>query len=275
MFKDIPSYVEEEKSNLAVKISRLPEPPRLTIIQIGSNSSSNSYIRGKIKDCDEVGIRYEHIRFDELVSYKTVGAKIFQSCLKSSGVILQLPVPRHIQYHYDYILDSIIPEKDVDGFKDNSPFNPCTPKGVIDYLDYCEYDLSGKDVLVIGRSEIVGKPLARMLLDRDATVTIAHSHSHNLEDHIANSDMVFTAIDKIEYFTADYFEDFYGDGIIDIGLGKNSEGKLRGNLAESATMMRHFFGGGSPENHIISGIGGIGLLTRLSLLKNVYDAAKG
>lgn len=276
IFKDVKSYVEEQKALVSRKMAFLKKKPQLAVIQLGNDPASNSYIRGKQRDCEEVGIKFVHLHCDfEKYTTGEIKRLVDKTCRDkaNTGVMVQLPIPSYLDL--DEIKSAIWLSKDVDSMRIESRFNPCTPRGIIDYLDYCEYDLAGKEALVIGRSDIVGKPLARMLLDRDATVTIVHSHSFNLKEHIANSDMIFTAINKIEYFTADYFENFYGDGIIDIGLGRNSEGKLKGNLADDAKAMTQCFGGGSPNYHIISGTGGVGLLTRLALLKNIYDAAKG
>ena len=151
-----------------------------------------------------------------------------------------------------------------------SEHTACTPLGVMNFLKDTGYKFEGKNALVIGRSDIVGKPLAQLLTNANSTVTIAHSKTpiEDLKHYIANSDIVFTAIDKIEHYGMDYSEYFrHVPVVIDIGLGRNEQGKLKGNL--STELVEHLKEHG---NFVISGIGGVGLLTRLQLLENTVNA---
>ena len=184
---------------------------------------------------------------------------------------MQLPLPDHIDVKN---IQRCIPlDKDVDGFRVDSPFEPCTPLGVINYLKHNDYQFAGKDALVIGRSDIVGKPLARMLTDLDCTVTLAHSKTSKPYRHCGSADIIFTCIDKIEYFDA--HNDFPSVNIIDIGLGRNAEGKLVGNLNHLSVLKElEYRQRWKHPSFIISGPGGVGLLTRLTLLENVYKAAQ-
>lgn len=259
-------YVKEQKDILKKKIDELDKKPGLTVIQIGDNPSSNSYIRGKKKDCEEVGIVFNLIKLEESIEEVFLTSLILDLNIDPNvhGIILQLPVPKHIEVNR--IQNLISAYKDVDGFHYASKFNPCTPQGVINYLKYLDYNFDGKNACVIGRSDIVGRPLAKMLLDLNCTTTVCHSKTINLEDILCYQDLVFTCIDKIEHFDNCFYD---GQDIIDIGLGLGKDGKLHGNI--SANYVEEFKKN-NPDNILISGIGGTGLLTRLELLNNTYKA---
>lgn len=263
-------YAEIKKAELKEKIAELGFTPKLVVIQVGDNPASNSYIAGKKKDCEEVGIKMEHFVYPEDISQDELAEETLFICSfpSTTGVIVQLPLPSHV--NVKSIQHHIYKHKDVDGFRNDSPFDPCTPLGIINYLKYNNYEFEGKNALVIGRSDIVGKPLARMLTDLDCTVTLAHSKSC-LTDALKHKDIAFTCIDKLEYFDA-YGEFDDNTDIIDIGLGRNADGKLVGNLnaytVELANNSMSRFG-----SFVISGPGGVGLLTRVALLENMYKAA--
>lgn len=242
----------------------------LVVIQVGAGSTSNSYIRGKKKDCERIGINLVHVRIaryleDWQITSGIINAiNIYSSRPDTVGIIVQLPIPKGCDL--EAIRNAIPDRLDVDGFKATSPFDPCTPKGIIDFLDYCGYSLEGKNAMVVGRSDIVGKPLARMLLDKNATVTVAHSKTEDLDYLIRRSDIVFLAIDKIQYFDSIMFEVnscLFCPDVIDITLGRGSDGKLHGSLTDSAIdyIRRN-------KHAVISGTGGVGLLTRLALMQN-------
>lgn len=265
----IKEYVTEQKTQLRALVSE-KQPVRLYIIQVGDNAASNSYIKGKLSDCAEVGIEAELVRLTESTTTEDLVSMVYNVSRSSyySGVIVQLPLPKHIDVKK--VQAAISPIRDVDGFHKDSDFVPCTPMGVINYLTDIGLQLEGFNAVVIGRSDIVGKPLAKLLTDLNCTVTLAHSktHSEALKRYIHSADIVFTAIDKIEYFDISFAEAFEGvSTVIDIGLGKNADGKLKGNLStELVNQLK------SQGSHVISGIGGVGLLTRLQLLKNTVEA---
>lgn len=265
----IKEYVTEQKTQLKELVSK-KQPVRLYIIQVGDNPSSNSYIKGKLLDCAEVGIEAELVRLTESTTTEDLVSMVYNVSRSSyySGVIVQLPLPEHIDVKKVQAAISVI--RDVDGFNKDSRFTPCTPLGVVNYLKDNGLRLEGFSAVVIGRSDIVGKPLAKLLTDLNCTVTLAHSKTpvSALKRHIHNADIVFTAIDKIEYFDMSFAEAFEGvSTVIDIGLGKNADGKLKGNL--NSELVKHLKYRGS---HVISGVGGVGLLTRLQLLKNTVEA---
>lgn len=264
-------YAEVMKRQLYQDIRILDRKPKLVVIQIGDNPSSNSYIKGKQKDCEEVGIlfelkKYESITNDELRNV-IVNLNLDDTV---DGIILQLPVPVDINIKEIQML--IDPYKDVDGFNKLSDFKPCTPKGIIDYLNYNNFEFDGRNAVVIGRSDTVGKPLAEMLLDKNCNVTVCHSHTSvsNINDHVMNADIVFTCIDKIEYFNYKNLYDLeFVPYIIDIGLGLGEDNKLHGNIHHDYI---EYLKENDKRKFIISGTGGVGLLTRLALLENTYEA---
>ena len=262
-------YAALKKEELKMKIDEhIIIHPCLAVIQIGDDPASNSYIKGKQRDCEEVGILFNHYRFSSDISHDEL--REFISDLNEdpiyNGVILQLPVPSHIDVKD--IQRLIDPAKDVDGFNPDSSFQPCTPLGVINYLKFNGYHFRGKNACVIGRSDIVGKPLAKMLLDLDCTVTVCHSKS-DLRSVLPCQDIIFTCINQIEFFDETYFAPY--QDVIDIGLGKGTDGKLHGNLTEAAYLQQKEYTG-TNNSVVISGTGGVGLLTRLELLNNTYKA---
>ena len=268
MNKDVKNYVALKKEELKKRIGE--NDVRLFVIQVGDNPASNSYIKGKKKDCEEVGIKVEHIRFVEDVCTDTITDWIHRLNHSGSvhGIIVQLPLPPHIDVKEVQL--AINPSKDVDGFHPMSHFKPCTPMGVINYLKANDYKFESKNALVLGRSEIVGKPLAELLTDLNCTVTLAHSKTLGIRKYMQESHVVFTAINKIEWYDvsfADYLR--YADCVIDIGLGVSPyDNKLHGNLSEKCVeRLKHL------KVPVLSGTGGVGLLTRLQLLENTVQAS--
>ena len=262
-------YAALKKEELKTKIDEhIIIRPYLAVIQIGDDPASNSYIKGKQRDCEEVGIFFSHYRFSSDISHDEL--KEFIADLNEdpiyNGIILQLPVPSHIDVKD--IQRLIDPAKDVDGFNPDSYFQPCTPLGVINYLKFNGYHFRGKNACVIGRSDIVGKPLAKMLLDLDCTVTVCHSKS-DLRSVLPCQDIIFTCINQIEFFDETYFAPY--QDVIDIGIGKGTDRKLHGHLTEAAYLQQKEYTG-TNNSVVISGIGGVGLLTRLELLNNTYKA---
>ena len=268
---DCKAYTSMKKAELKKKIADLKEIPKLVIIQVGDDPASNSYIKGKIKDCEEVGIDIEVKKFVEQTTEGLLQLiNILNVDLAVSGILVQLPLPENIDKRA--VQNAIKPEKDVDGFSEHSPYRPCTPLGIINYLKYIGYHFEGKNACVIGRSRTVGLPLAKMLLDENCTVTVCHSKTKGIINYIEKADIVFTAIDKPAYYKS--FMGFkYTQDIIDIGLGRDDTGRLCGNLDWNyADRLRNFCG--AAGKIFLSGTGNVGLLTRLALLENLYQAKK-
>ena len=267
--EEIKEYVSKRKEELKKQVNK---EKALVIIQVGNNPASNSYVKGKLADCEEIGLKAMLLNYNEEAIKNTKALIDLINGLnkerRCAGVIVQLPLPKHIDIKA--VQCAIEPKKDVDGFHPMSKHVACTPLGVVNYLKNQKYKFEGKKALVIGRSDIVGKPLAQLLTNCNSTVTLAHSKTpiEDLKRYIENSDIVFTAIDKIEHYGMDYAQCFEKvPTIIDIGLGRNEQGKLKGNL--SAELAEHLRERGS---FVVSGIGGVGLLTRLQLLENTINA---
>ena len=190
---NIKKYTTELKEQFKERIAVIGDAPKLAIIQVGNVEASNRYIRNKMKDCDEVGITAHLYQYPEDITEIELCENIKLDQPHYDGVIVQLPLPPHIREKA--VVAAIDPEKDVDGFHPDSPYAPATPSGIMKYLRACEFDLTGKDVVIIGRSDIVGKPLARMMTDADATVTLCHSKS-KLSRHVYGCDLLVTAVGK-------------------------------------------------------------------------------
>lgn len=250
---DIKEYVKKYKEDMKVRVAALDQAPKLAIVQVGNVEASNRYIRNKVKDCQEVGIIADVYQFPEDMTEFELDDELTHMQEFYDGVIVQLPLPPHIRQ--EVAIAAIQSDKDVDGFRWDSPFDPATPKGIMDYLKYCNYDLRGKDVVIIGRSDIVGKPLARMMTDADATVTLCHSKS-KLSSHIYHCDLIVTAVGKAGFLNCYPIH----VPVIDVGINFTEDGKLVGDCYN--TDMRDV----TPVP------GGVGLLTRCALLDNVITA---
>ena len=258
-------YVKNQKELLSNEIKSFKRKPKLCVIQISNDPASNSYVRGKERDCLEVGIEFEHIH---IIDYKDFSQEDLLNLIEQKnndssvdGIIVQLPVPD--KYDVDMICNTIIKEKDADGFRKDSLFIPCTPKGIIDYLEYNDIKLTGKVCTVIGRSNIVGKPLVNLLIEKGATVISCNSKTKDIKNFTKQSDIVISAIGKANYFNKSYFVD--GKVLIDVGINRDENGKLCGDICEDA-----------KENMLLATPvpGGVGLLTRIKLLENTVESYK-
>ena len=253
VLKDIKPYVKELKEQYKERVVILGDAPKLAIVQVGENEASNRYVKNKVKDCEEVGIIADVYAYPENMTEWELDDELAHMHEFYDGVIVQLPLPQHIRPH---IATAAIPaDKDVDGFRIDSWFSPATPKGIMDYLKYCEFDLTGKDVVIIGRSDIVGKPLARLMTDADATVTLCHSKS-NLSKHVYGCDLLVSAVGKAGFVNCYPLH----MPIIDVGINFNEQGKLVGDCINT-------------EGRDVTPVpGGVGLLTRCALLDNVITS---
>lgn len=256
------------------EVLNLERAPKLSVILVGDNFASKSYVRGKIKAGKRVGIDVEVIHFEEDENEITILNKIrlLNNDKSVDGIIVQLPLPEHLDVIK--IVNEVSVKKDVDGFtylnagrlfRGNPLINPCTPQGIMHMLDYMNVDIAGSNAVVIGRSNIVGLPLARMLTEKDATVTVAHSKTKNLKEITSKADILLVAIGKSKFITSDYIKD--GAIIIDVGVNRNENNKLSGDVDfddvfEKASMI-------SPVPR------GVGPLTIAMLLRNTLEAYKG
>lgn len=265
---DCASIVNDIKENIKKEVPDFKRIPCLAIIQVGDNSASNNYVKGKLKDCEEVGIKAELIKLPENVDDNTIRNKIINLNMNESvdGIILQLPLPDHLKKH-EYELTSLIDiHKDVDGFRTDSPFIPCTPLGVFTLLDKLNVDLRGKRVTLVGYGNLVNKPLFNLISDKGATVTVCRSHTskENRNFYCRNSDIIITATGKRNLITKDSLCLYREQVIIDCGITVE-DGKQYGDCSEEVY---------SIVNLCTPRIKGMGLFTRISLLQNTVKAYK-
>lgn len=247
--------------------------PKLAVILVGEDPASQVYVRNKEKACEKIGIENLLIRKEDTLTENELLEMIhvLNNDETVDGILVQLPLPSHINEMK--VIEAISPLKDVDGFHPESiaslflnreGFLPCTPAGVIELLDAINYDIKGKEVVVVGRSHNVGKPLALLALQRNATVTIAHSKTENLKDVCKRADVLMCAVGKPEMITADYVKD--GAVVIDIGINRKENGKLCGDVKYDEV---------APKTTAITPVpGGVGPMTVTLLMKNTVEAYK-
>lgn len=257
-------YVSIRKEALKEKIETFEKPPKLCVIQVGDNPASNTYVKGKRKDAEEVGIEFVHVKLPETVTQTELeDVIVYHETIKpADGIIVQLPLPEHLDE--ERIKKVIDPTFDVDGFNIVSSFKPCTPKGIIDWLEYNNVDFVGNDVVVIGRSNIVGKPLTNMLIEKGATVTCCNSKTAHLCHYTQYADIVVSAVGKPKIFDFSYFS-LFPQVIIDVGINRDKNGKLCGDI--DTTELKYFQG-----SYVTPVPGGVGLLTRVALIENVVES---
>ena len=236
---DARKLVSKKVDELKSRVDKLSKKPSLVIIRVGDDFASGKYVANKIKKCDEVGIDSKIIHFDGDVKQEVVEETILNLNKDEdiTGILLQLPIPKHLDE--DYLTNLIEDEKDVDGFTIGNMGKlslglesnvACTPRGIITLLKEFNIEIEGQDVLIINRSNIVGKPLAQLFLKENATVIIAHSKTKNLKEKIVLSDIVVTAVGKANFLRADDFKN--NTTIIDVSINFNELGKMCGDVAK-------------------------------------------
>ncbi len=264
------SIKDELKLEVAQLEAQYGRRPRLEVIIVGDNPASRSYVRGKIKATEYCGFDGELIELPESVSESDLLAEIarLNQDERVDGILVQLPLPKHIDEQK--VIDAISPAKDVDGFHPenvarlwlNEPcILPCTPKGIIVLLERAGVELSGKRAVVIGRSNIVGKPVAKLLLDRNCTVTIAHSRTQDLPALCREADIVVAAIGRAKMITADYIKP--GAAVIDVGINRTADGHLVGDVDFEAVK--------DIAGYITPVPGGVGPMTITMLMRNTIE----
>jgi methylenetetrahydrofolate dehydrogenase (NADP+)/methenyltetrahydrofolate cyclohydrolase len=247
--------------------------PGLAVILIGDNQASQVYVRNKVKACEQTGIHSVLEKHDAALSEADLLARVHALNHDDSihGILVQLPLPAHIDAQK--VIEAIAPEKDVDGFHVASAgalmtglpgFWPCTPHGCMKMLEHIGYSLRGKHAVVIGRSNIVGKPMAMMLLQQNATVTICHSATPDLKAHTLQADIIVAAVGKRNVLTADMVKP--GAVVLDVGMNRDDEGKLCGDV--------DFAGVSQVASYITPVPGGVGPMTITMLLVNTLESAE-
>ena len=264
------------KENIAARVQKLKDKgvtPKLSVVIVGESPASQSYVRGTKKSCAESGLECEVIALEESVSQQELISVIEKLNKDSSvhGILIQFPMPEHIDEYS--VMNAISSEKDVDGFTainvgnlniGKDCFVPCTPQACVDMLEHAGIDVVGKDVVVIGRSNTVGRPVATLLTQKSATVTICHTKTRNIADKTRMADIIIIAIGVAGFLKADMIKE--GAVIIDVGINQNSEGKLCGDADFDSCI--------GKVSKITPVPGGVGLLTRVNLLKNTLKSAE-
>ena len=274
MLLDGKKYAEAKVSELKERASKLPKKPMLAIIQVCGDAASDVYVQNKFKRCIEVGIIPKLFYFlDDTPQWK-VEDKILELNRDNeiTGILLQLPLPKHLDA--EYLTNLVDPKKDVDGFTETNTGRlslgkkghiPCTAKGVIDMLDFYDISMEGKDVLIINRSDIVGKPLAQLFLQRNATVTVAHSKTENLKDKVKQADIVVTAVGKQNFLKYDDFKE--GATVVDVSINFVN-GRMYGDVKKTSYGYLQTIGNLTPVP------GGVGQATVIALIDNVITIAE-
>jgi methylenetetrahydrofolate dehydrogenase (NADP+)/methenyltetrahydrofolate cyclohydrolase len=273
--KVIAAQVREEVKEAVEALKQKGVQPGLTVILVGDDPASHTYVRGKEKACQEVGIRSEVIKLPASISEEALLAEV-RRCNEDPavhGILVQLPLPSHI--HEQVIIETIDPRKDVDGFhpvnvglltigQKERAFVSCTPYGVMEMLKKTGIDPAGKKAVVIGRSNIVGKPMATLLVQANATVTICHSRTNDLAAELKNADIVVAAVGKPQMVKGGWLKK--GAVVIDVGMNRLADKRLVGDVDfESASQVAGWI---TPVP------GGVGPMTIAMLLKNTLQAAQ-
>lgn len=251
-------------------VKSIPNKGKLVIITVGDDPASKVYVRGKIRDCEYCNIPVEHIRIDDspkadLALLSTIHYNNLDTDV--AGIIVQLPLPAHMGSS-ERFCRAIDPTKDVDGLGSDEYFKPCTPKGIMYILEreIGKERLSGMDAVIIGRSELVGKPLAKMLLNSDCTVTLAHSKSayDSLREHMRRANIVVSAVGQAKAFNLTDCN--VADIVIDVGINRDENGKLCGDFTGFAEDCQ-------STTKVTPVPKGIGLMTRAMLMKNIAESS--
>ena len=265
-------YAATLRAEIREKIERAGIQPGLAVVIVGQDPASQIYVRNKIKACAEVGIRSFAYELPETATQEQLET-LLEELAKSNevhGILLQLPLPKG--FDADSAMEKIPVEKDVDGFsKENlglltlhkERIVACTPSGIMKLLEHYKIDVTGKNAVVLGRSDTVGKPMAMLLLNANATVTVCHSKTQNLKEICQSADILVSAIGKAKYVTADMVKD--GAIVIDVGMNRDGNGKLCGDVDFDEVSKKASFITPVP--------GGVGPMTITMLMYNTCLAA--
>ncbi|MBA4494998.1 bifunctional methylenetetrahydrofolate dehydrogenase/methenyltetrahydrofolate cyclohydrolase FolD [Paenactinomyces guangxiensis] len=269
------AIAQQVRNELKEEVGRLKEQgiiPGLRVILVGTHPASESYVRGKIRASEEVGINSELIRLNEEVSEAELLQKVTE-CNKDPavhGILVQLPLP--LQIDTNKVIATISPEKDVDGFTPvnvgnliigQDAFFPCTPYGIMELLKRSDISVEGKHAVVVGRSNIVGKPISFLLQQANATVTMCHSRTVDLPFYTKQADILIAAVGRTEMITSEHVKP--GAVVIDVGINRKEDGKLAGDV---------LFADVAPLTSAITPVpGGVGPMTIAMLLKNTVQSA--
>lgn len=273
MIVDVKEIVRKKEEELKDKITKNNLQPKLAVILANNLDSSKSYVLSKRKKAESLGILQEEYIYNENVTEQEIINKINELNEDESvnGILVQLPLYSHLDENK--ILNSVNVKKDVDGFtaynlgtlvNNSNGIIPCTPKGILLILDELNVDIEGKNVVILGRSKIVGRPLAELMMSKGATVTVCNSKTTNLEYYTKNADILIVAIGKTKYITSDMIKE--DSIVIDVGIN-NENGKLVGDVDSES--IKNFV------KYVTPVPGGVGLTTVISLMDNLVNFAMG
>lgn len=271
--KGLAKKMQDQMKKQVAALTAEGKTPGLCVILVGEDKASQVYVRNKEKQSEAMGMNSRVVRLAADISEADLLTEVEKQNQDDSmhGILVQLPLPKHIDEQK--VLRAIRYEKDVDGFHPMNVGNfflgnesalPCTPYGIMKILEEYNIALEGKKALVIGRSNIVGKPMSIMLLNENATVTIAHSRTKNLKELAKEADILVAAIGRGHFVTADFIKE--GAVVIDVGMNRSAEGKLIGDVDTAAAM--------GIASHITPVPGGVGPMTITMLLQQTIDKAK-
>ena len=256
----VKEYVKFRKEEIKELVSKMEIKPSIAIVQVNEDAGSNAYVKGKLKDAAELGINADLIKLP-LDTSETELLNVIEELNNDEahdGFIVQMPLPKQI--NEDKVKLAVSPKKDVDGFHPLSSLSPCTPKGIMNYLHHEGIQILGKNAVVLGRSNIVGKPMAHLLLKESANVTVLHSKTtfEDMSRYIANADIIVVAIGK-QHFLDNRFQYKESAAIIDVGISRDENGLHGDALPDLPVKLQ------TPVP------GGVGLLTRLALYENLLE----
>lgn len=263
----------QKKAAIRAEVERLARTPGLAVVLVGENPASQIYVRGKARDCEECGIRCMDFRLPAQTTESELLTLIAELNGRADvdGILVQLPLPEGIRERR--VLEAIAPEKDVDAFhpenvgrlvQGQARYLPCTPAGVMELLRAAGVDPAGRRAVIVGRSNIVGKPMALLLLQADATVTVCHSRTPDLADECRQADILISAVGRRGLITADMIKP--GAAVVDVAMNRDEDGKLCGDVDFAAAC--------AVAAHITPVPGGVGPMTRAMLMENTLRAAR-
>ncbi len=269
--KVISAAVKQRIANNVKELSKSGKVPGLAVIIVGEDPASKVYVANKKKACEQIGIISEEYALPESTTNEELLDLINKLNNKKeiNGILCQLPLPRHLDEQL--VINSILPEKDVDAFHPQNvgkimtgdyDFLPCTPAGIMEMLDYENIDITGKTCVVVGRSNIVGKPMSMLLLHKNGTVTICHSKTKNLKEVCLTADILVAAVGRANFITADMVKE--GAVVIDVGINRLQNGKLCGDVSFEEVKEK--------ASYITPVPGGVGPMTIATLMQNTLTA---
>ena len=271
--KEVAKKIKEDFKLEVDQIKERGITPKLAVVMVGNNEASKVYVKNKSKACDTIGVEFEEFLLEENTTEEELFELIdrLNEDKNINGILVQAPIPKHLDQNKAF--RRIKPEKDVDGFNPinvgdlsigNDCFISCTPYGVMKILEYYNIELEGKNAVVLGRSNIVGKPMVQCLLSKNATVTVCHSRTQNIKEITKNADILIAAIGKAKFVTEDMVKE--GAIVIDVGINRLDNGKICGDVDFEAVE--------SKVKAITPVPGGVGPMTIAMLMNNLVKATK-